>query len=212
MSLFDWFRGTPRNVTVCPDVIWLNHAAMLKVLARSLVDAVTQRVAPDAALLVAHFPDRLEELEKVGEIVRPSLGKCPLLVASARRCDDKLPARLPAGQSGRLLLLVGERHPLIAHDEAIVAFAGTLSCRTEIVHHLSLEDAVLRSFAGEWVAKTLKSLGMTETEAIASPMVSRRLLDTQRKLAREAIGDRPAESAEAWMELNCPSGWIRGQR
>ncbi len=133
-------------------------------------------------------------------------------MARAADLGERAPANLPTSASARLRIVVGERHPLAEHDEQVVAFAGALPCRVELVYHLSLDDAMLRSFAGEWVAKTLKSLGMTETEAIASPTVSRRLADAQRKLAREAIGDRPAESAEAWMELNAPNAWFKGRR
>ena len=61
------------------------------------------------------------------------------------------------------------------------------------------------------MVNALKRLGMTEEESIESQMVSRRLADAQ-QLARETIADRPADSAEAWMELNCPNVWFRARR
>ena len=211
MGFFDWFKRSPSNVTLHQDVIWLTKAAKLKGLAAAIADSRGQRDAPSAILLVAHFPECLEGLEKVGQLVR----EAPAPVRSAwpgpRRLEHAASA-LPTGDAQRLLLVVGERHPLAAHDQAIVDFAGGLPCRTVLVHHVSLDDAVMRALGGEWVVNALKRLGMTEEESIESQMVSRRLADAQRKLARETIADRPADSAEAWMELNCPNVWFRARR
>ncbi len=211
MGIFDWFKRSPSNVTLHQDVIWLTKAAKLKGLAAAIADSRAQRYAPSAILLVAHFPECLEGLEKVGQLVRASAGICPVSVARAQALED-VASGLPTGDAQRLLLVVGERHPLAARDQAIVDFAGGLPCRTDLVHHVSLDDAVMRALGGEWVVNALKRLGMTEEESIESQMVSRRIADAQRKLARETIADRPADSAEAWMELNCPNVWFRARR
>src|SRR5262249_57749033 len=48
--------------------------------------------------------------------------------------------------------------------------------------YLSLEDDLMRIFAGEWVAKVLTRLGMEEGQAIESRMVSRRVEAAQKKV------------------------------
>jgi preprotein translocase subunit SecA len=48
--------------------------------------------------------------------------------------------------------------------------------------YLSLEDDLMRIFAGEWVRKILESLGMKEGEAIESRMVTRRIEAAQKKV------------------------------
>ncbi|MGH7224899.1 MAG: preprotein translocase subunit SecA, partial [Gemmataceae bacterium] len=48
--------------------------------------------------------------------------------------------------------------------------------------YLSLEDDLMRIFAGEWVSNLLARLGMKEGEAIESRMVSRRISAAQKKV------------------------------
>ncbi len=48
--------------------------------------------------------------------------------------------------------------------------------------YLSLEDDLMRIFAGEWVKNILTRLGMQEGEAIESRMVSRRIEGAQKKV------------------------------
>src|SRR6185369_2496383 len=48
--------------------------------------------------------------------------------------------------------------------------------------YLSLEDDLMRIFAGEWVKNLLTRLGMKEGEAIESRMVSRRIEGAQKKV------------------------------
>ena len=48
--------------------------------------------------------------------------------------------------------------------------------------YLSLEDDLMRIFAGEWVKKILQTIGMVEGEAIESKMVTRRIEAAQKKV------------------------------
>ncbi|MCS7160100.1 MAG: SEC-C metal-binding domain-containing protein, partial [Gemmatales bacterium] len=47
---------------------------------------------------------------------------------------------------------------------------------------LSLEDDLMRIFAGDWVKKVLTALGMKEGECIESPMVSRQIAKAQKRV------------------------------
>ena len=118
------------------------------------------------------------------------------------RCDD----------SQTIEIIVAERHPLQSHDAAIAEFAQSLPCRCRLIHHVSLEDPVMRVFAGEWVQNVLQRLGMNENEAIQSRMVTRRLQAAAQKIEQQAVSDLPAESAEEWLERNCPDLWRKVQR
>src|SRR5437660_9043873 len=48
--------------------------------------------------------------------------------------------------------------------------------------YVSLQDDLMRIFAGEWVANVLTKLGMEEGQAIESRMVSRRIEAAQKKV------------------------------
>ena len=60
--------------------------------------------------------------------------------------------------------------------------------------YLSLEDDLMRIFAGEWVRNVLTRLGMKEGEAIESKMVSRRIEGAQKESRRTQLRN-PQKSA-----------------
>jgi len=71
---------------------------------------------------------------------------------------------------------------------------------------------MMRMFAGEWVQNGLQRLGMNESEAIESRMVTRRIQAAAQKIESPAVSDMAADSAEEWLERNCPDLWRTMQR
>jgi preprotein translocase subunit SecA len=65
-----------------------------------------------------------------------------------------------------------------------MATDGERHGHVRLVHHVSLEDPMMRMFAGEWVQNVLQRLGMNENEAIESRMVTRRF---KRRLRRSKV-------------------------
>lgn len=202
MRIFDWFRGTPpSHVTRLPDVIWLTKVAKLAGIARGVSDALSRPDRPDAVLLVAHFGDSLGEIQTLVDEGRVA---GPVAVVRVAELGGGS-AGLSLGESRTVLIVVGERHPLRSHDEAVREFAERLPCRSRLVHHVSLDEPLMQVFAGGWVTSMLRKLGQKEDEAIESQLVARRIRDAQRKLAPRCRTDFPADSAEAWMAWNCPN-------
>jgi len=211
MGLFDWLFGKKSGVPQ-DDTIWLTRRAKLE----GIREAVLGHLAPDAwVLLTAHFPATLAEvrqhLDAAGDRYtvwegragpRPRGGEVVVGLAGALAASspDGPDADIPLSTS----VIVAERHPLRANDDALVAFAAGLPPPRRVTFHLSLEDPLLRVFSGEWVGDVLRRLGMQEDEAIRSPMVARRIVAAQKKIAKIAFPDRPADSAEDWVRLNCP--------
>ena len=128
----------------------------------------------------------------------------PCKAVSASNLNPSLADSLRVDESATIDIIVGERHPLPSVDDRLEEFADELPCRCRFSHHVSLDDAVLKVFAGDWVKNVLKQLGMTEDEAIESQMVSRRIRQAQQKIEGRAFGSLNAESAAEWLEKNCP--------
>jgi hypothetical protein len=202
MGLFNWLKSPKSNVQVLDDMIWLTTEAKLAGIARSVEDRLCEPNGPVAILLVAYFPDCHAKLKGLFE----TRGFDPRRVFAAR--EDSLAAAGAAvaayDEYHVMDILVGERHPLASHEETVIEFARRVPCRCRLVHHLSLEDPLLRVFAGEWVENILRRLGMSEDEAIESRMVARRIQAAQRSIAENSVSDLSADSAEQWFELNCP--------
>jgi hypothetical protein len=201
MGLFDFlFGGKQRtNVEVVPDRIWMTTEAKFAGLAREAEER--SRTETVAILLVSHFPDVLARLEEISG--RQAWG-VPCQAVSAGNLNADLAASLKLDESATIDVIVGERHPLPSVDDRLKEFADQLPCRCRFSHHVSLDDPVIKAFAGDWIKTVLKQLGMTEEEAIESQMVSRRIRAAQQKIEGRAFGNREAESAAKWLEKNCP--------
>jgi preprotein translocase subunit SecA len=97
--------------------------------------------------------------------------------------------RRVAGMGG--LHIVGtERHEARRIDNQLRGRAGRQGDPGSSRFFLSLEDDLMRIFAGEWVRSLLEKLGMTEGQAIESRMVSRRISAAQKKVEEHNFDQR----------------------
>ena len=207
MGLFDWLFGKrdvpPEfdNVELEPDLVWLSHGARLAGLSRYVAALFAHPPAPSAVLLVAYFPQRLLDLEQA---VADAGVDGPVAAATVDQLETLTTGRLGLGEAHRVVIVVGERHPLATADDDLLEFLGRLPCHCRVQHHLSLDDAVLRIATGPWLEKMLRTMGMTDDEAIDAKQLSERIRRLQRKLEPHVSGDAAADSAEEWLMRNCP--------
>src|SRR5206468_1810444 len=85
-------------------------------------------------------------------------------------------------QMGGLHIIGTERHEARRIDNQLRGRAGRQGDPGSSRFYLSLQDDLMRIFAGEWVASILTRLGMEEGQAIESNMVSRRIEAAQKKV------------------------------
>ena len=83
---------------------------------------------------------------------------------------------------GGLHILGTERHEARRIDLQLRGRCGRQGDPGSSRFYLSLEDDLMRIFAGEWVKNVLTRLGMEEGQAIESRMVSRRIEGAQKKV------------------------------
>jgi preprotein translocase subunit SecA len=95
--------------------------------------------------------------------------------------EMKTEGREVAGVGG-LHIIGTERHESRRIDNQLRGRAGRQGDPGSSRFFLSLEDDLMRKFAGEWVSAVLTRLGMQEGEAIESRMVSRRIEGAQKKV------------------------------
>ena len=208
MGIFDWLKKPKTNVDLLDDVIWLTKQAKFTGISASIGRCLAEPARPFAVLLVAHFRDCLEQLQAIVQ----QGGFENVIAATADNLTGRSAPRLGSEDSQTINIIIAERHPLQSHDAAVTEFAQSLPCRCRLVHHVSLEDPMMRMFAGEWVRNLLQRLGMNESEAIESRMVTRRIQAAAQKIESQAVSDLPADSAEEWLERNCPDLWYKVQR
>lgn len=85
-------------------------------------------------------------------------------------------------EMGGLHIVGTERHEARRIDNQLRGRAGRQGDPGSSRFFLSLQDDLMRIFAGEWVANVLTRLGMEDGQAIESRMVSRRIEAAQKKV------------------------------
>src|SRR5262249_53118689 len=83
---------------------------------------------------------------------------------------------------GGLHIIGTARHEARRIDSQLRGRAGRQGDPGSSRFYLSLEDDLMRIFAGEWVKAILQRLGMEKGQAIESRMVSRRIEGAQKKV------------------------------
>ena len=216
MGLLNWLFAKPKFDRL-PDRIFLSSEAMF---ADILSQCRQELNSHERVLVVAHFPERLNEVRRrlddqrlVYEIIdRPvsaeyvtreiSAGILTLVIAEVllvNENEDK-----DESSTSPLSILVVEHHPTRRHDEAIERFAAAVSGKVQLTYFAALDEPLMARFNGAWVTETLLRLGMHADECIESASVSRSLAGAQRKVEATAISDAPATSSAEWIERNLP--------
>lgn len=104
------------------------------------------------------------------------------LVAEIESREKMKPEGQLVRSLGGLHVVGTERHEARRIDLQLRGRCGRQGDPGSARFFLSLEDDLMRIFAGEWVKNVLTRLGMQEGEAIESKMVSRRIEGAQKKV------------------------------
>jgi len=104
------------------------------------------------------------------------------LVDKIRVDEDMVAEGNAVRELGGLHIIGTERHEARRIDLQLRGRSGRQGDPGSSRFYLSLEDDLMRIFAGEWVKNILTKMGMQEGEAIESKMVSRRIEGAQKKV------------------------------
>jgi preprotein translocase subunit SecA len=104
------------------------------------------------------------------------------LVAEIEKREQTRPEGREVAAMGGLHVIGTERHEARRIDLQLRGRCGRQGDPGSSRFYLSLEDDLMRIFAGEWVKNVLTRLGMEEGQAIESRMVTRRIEGAQKKV------------------------------
>jgi preprotein translocase subunit SecA len=215
MGFWTWLTGKKSSVTAT-DRIWLTKAARSRGLCQELFEHLSNT---QPSMLLAHFPATLAEVQQ--ELSRQGIPHHWVDHSISANEVDRLtdpgglvhvglvkqlqPDPFPnqyAQREGLIRIVVAERHFLRECDEVVVTFAAGLVKRGHVTYHCSLEDPLMKVFAGQWVKEVLQRLGMDESAPVESRMVARQVREAQGKFAARALQRCDANSAEEWLRSN----------
>lgn len=216
--MFEWlFRKS--NFQLFQDSYALTFDSMLA----GLLDALSARIEKgDTVFLLTHFQDSFlkmqSRLEKAGigySIIAEPVDSSVItrLADSSSNCVHLSMAQMllsesPSGekkQQPHVSVVVCERHPMPAYDQAVAGWCRELPFPVELGYLLSLDDPTVSYVITDSVRRLLEQFGMGENELITSSMVSKRLSSVLRRKASKITEEVSADSASEWLELNYPS-------
>jgi preprotein translocase subunit SecA len=105
--------------------------------------------------------------------------------ALVKQIEEKAKSKIEGAEVkelGGLHIIGTERHESRRIDNQLRGRSGRQGDPGSSRFYLSLEDDLMRIFAGDWVKSILTRMGMKEGEAIESKMVSRRIEGAQKKV------------------------------
>ena len=184
-----------------PDLIFLSKNAKYK----AIVEDVKQRHAKGQPVLIGTIAIETSELlsmilqangiphevlnaknhAREAEIVAHAGEKGRVTIATnmaGRGTDIKLTPE--SVMAGGLYILGTERHESRRIDNQLRGRSGRQGDPGESRFYISLEDDLIRIFAGDTIRKNMQRIGMTEEETIESPFISKTIERSQEKVEK----------------------------
>lgn len=139
---------------------------------------LTQNGLPHAVLNAKHHEREAEIVSTAGEPGRITIATN----MAGRGTDIKLTPE--SKKAGGLYILGTERHESRRIDNQLRGRAGRQGDAGESRFYISLEDDLIRIFAGDSLRKNMAKYGMTEDETIESRFISRTIENAQEKVEK----------------------------
>ena len=167
-------------------------------------------------LIIAHFEETLAAVEAKLRS-RPTAYRsffpndyAALCAASSRKVwlalasyfQPQYSATLDKPAQGSLRVLIAEHHPMRSKDRAVLESLDGLRCRTRVVFHIALTDALLSHFGGEKLQTLLERLGHEEETYLSHTLIGNAIRNAQEKVDRRVHNEIKARSASEWVKYN----------
>ena len=187
-----------------------------------VIQEIINRSATDTVLLVVHFDDTLRRLRAACEHASIELTppvRSPSEIYSAARSVCNRSALLIISRDAKALstmsrqgdparsftLIVADMHPTRSREQQVDALADAIPGKTRIIRFGSLEDPIMRRFAGEMTMKFLKLLGADQSTVMEDKRVWTGIERAQKSIEAKATSDHDAVSCAMWLDRNLPS-------
>jgi len=186
--MLSWLFGKKDQATRAEDSVWISQAVRIRGICRE-VERLTgaKRSVVVVALRLNEFDGLAHELAPYNpavcrdlfglDVLRNQLarpGSLTLALAAILSNDTNIVTTVPVE------FIVCGRHDLRAADESLLRFVDLVGPTAQVTFHLSLDDDLLKDYIGT-IKPLLAKLGLSEDEAISSPMVTRAIATAQAK-------------------------------
>jgi hypothetical protein len=171
--MFGFFRQKKPYKVV--DKVWISKQAKWNACAKMLA-------LNPGSLFIAWFPDTQREMKTVLGETAPvylvdQLGSIPM--------------------QGKMLMFA-EHYPLSRKEEVLFETLGL----KEIPVLSGLDEPIFIQFGGERMIEMMKRFGMDDNEPVGHSMITKSIVNAQRKLEQRVKAEQTARSQEEWFDLN----------
>ncbi len=215
--MFNWLRRSDSKPHLRFHV-WLSEEAKLKALMRIAMESTSPG---QTTVLVAHFAEMYQILGSLldehgitysslalDKDFQPDSGlgtdHAGVYIALLDDRVDTQEAAEVSSASPTVRVVVVEAHPLECHNRTVQNLADSLPPPSMTEYHVSLDEPVMRIFVDDNTIRALTALGLKDDSCIDHAMVDKSMVRAMQKIEKASTGDRPADSAEHWLSLNCP--------
>lgn len=101
-----------------------------------------------------------------------------------------------------IIVLFAEHYPLFEKENSIISSMGMLGKKCSYCFYLAFDEPVLQKFGAEKILALLSQLGIKEDEVISHPLISKAVVNIQKKIESEITNELSASSMEEWFERN----------
>lgn len=166
---------------------------------RQLMDYIIEQVNSKKKIhLVAHFDQTYSELvqllTKAGIDYDEQIGRDGSLLLLSKSWEIKNRSQLPDGDH---FLVSAEIHPMAVREENLKSIH-----KNDMIVFCALDNPFFELFGGDRIRSMMGKLGLKENESIEHPMVSKAIVNAQKKMDKKAVNEKPAYSIREWMNLN----------
>lgn len=173
--MFDFFK--PNEEIIAKDIVWLNINGKKK----GFLNLLSKY--PDS-VCIAWFTDTFE-------VFNP-------LITIQNNVFFYREVKSSITESKTVIFL--EHYPLLSKEKDLMR---QLKAKQYFFLN-ALDEPLFQQFGGENIVSLMKNLGADEEEPIEHPLITKAIINAQKKMESKVISETSANSSQAWFSMNMP--------
>jgi len=101
-----------------------------------------------------------------------------------------------------IVVLFSEHYPLFGTENSIISSMRILGTKCSYCFYVAFDEPLLQKFGAEKILALLSKLGMEKDEMISHPLISKAIVNIQKKIESEITNEMRANSVEEWFDRN----------
>ncbi|MFN8284304.1 MAG: hypothetical protein U0U67_13880 [Chitinophagales bacterium] len=194
--MLEFLFGKKKNELQTIEYIWKNDYAKYKGILR-----MTDRSKP--IIFIYYFIETKNQIQQLIETMQVSFSsdiykQDKITITHA---ENILDAKIDLTHTTVCFI---EHHPSFTTEHKILNYLENDLQIKEVIFHIALTEPLLHYFAGDKIVPLLEKMGFDENEALQHSMITRSIINAQKKIDDKNPNSIETQSAKHWFEVNLP--------